>query len=97
MKVEFTNRAVRDLRAKSALTAAVSLAIRIAAALELRLREIVAQIAQAPESAPGVEQWPGMRVVPLVPYPFKVFYRMVDGTVMIVHIRHTARRPWRGT
>ena len=37
-----------------------------------------------------------MRVLPLMRYPFKVFYRVVGDTVRIVHIRHTARRPWTG-
>jgi plasmid stabilization system protein ParE len=35
-----------------------------------------------------------MRVLPLVRYPFKVFYRIAGDTVRILHIRHTARRPW---
>jgi len=35
-----------------------------------------------------------MRVVALVRYPFKVFYRVVGDTVRIVHIRNTSRRPW---
>ncbi|HEY4774951.1 MAG TPA: type II toxin-antitoxin system RelE/ParE family toxin [Xanthobacteraceae bacterium] len=93
MKIEFTNRAVRDLREISAYSRR-EFGDRVAAALEGRLREAVAQIARAPESGPRVEQRPGMRVVPLVRYPFKVFYRIVGDTVRIVHIRHTARRPW---
>ena len=94
MKVEFTNRVVGDLRKISA-ESRKEFGDRVAAALELRIRNVVAQIANAPESAPRVEQRPGMRVVPLVRYPFKVFYRIVDDdTVRILHIRHAARRPW---
>jgi plasmid stabilization system protein ParE len=41
-----------------------------------------------------VEQRPGVRVVPLIRYPYKIFYRIADDTVRILHIRHTSRRPW---
>jgi toxin ParE1/3/4 len=58
------------------------------------LREAVTQIVREPESAPRVEQRPGMRVMALMRYPFKVFYRVVGDTVRIVHIRNTSRRPW---
>ncbi|MGH6684722.1 MAG: type II toxin-antitoxin system RelE/ParE family toxin, partial [Pseudolabrys sp.] len=93
MRIEFTNRAVSDLRKISAQSRK-EFGASVAAALELRIRNVVEQIGHAPESAPRVQQRPGMRVLPLVRYPFKVFYRIVgDDTVRILHIRHTARRP----
>jgi toxin ParE1/3/4 len=96
MKVEFTNRAVGDLR-KISSQSRKEFGGSVAAALELRIRKVVEQIGEAPESAPRVEQRPGMRVLPLVRYPFKIFYRIIDSdTVRIVHIRHAARRPWTG-
>jgi plasmid stabilization system protein ParE len=93
MRVEFTNRAVRDLR-EIAAHSRQNFGERIATALEARLQDVVMQISAAPESSPRVEQRPGMRVVPLVRYPFKIFYRIIGDTVRIVHIRHAARRPW---
>jgi toxin ParE1/3/4 len=93
VKVEFTNRAVGDLR-RISIQSHTEYGAAVAAALELRIRNVVDQIANAPESAPRVEQRPGMRVLPLVRYPFKIFYRIVGETVRILHIRHTARRPW---
>jgi plasmid stabilization system protein ParE len=27
-------------------------------------------------------------------YPYKIFYRLRGDAVEILHIRHTARRPW---
>jgi|NGEPerStandDraft_6_1074524.scaffolds.fasta_scaffold68398_2 toxin ParE1/3/4 len=93
MKVEYSNRALADLRKLSAGSQA-TFGHRVAAALETRIRAIVEQIRQAPESAPRVEQRPGVRVVPLIRYPYKVFYRIADDTVRILHIRHTSRRPW---
>jgi toxin ParE1/3/4 len=29
-------------------------------------------------------------------YPYKIFYRIREDVVELVHIRHTSRRPWRG-
>jgi toxin ParE1/3/4 len=37
---------------------------------------------------------PDVRVRFIVRYPYKIFYRVRDDAVEIVHIRHTARRPW---
>jgi len=68
----------------------------VAEALETRIRAVVDHIGREPLSAPKVEQRPGLHVVPLVRYPFKVFYRVLDDRLRIVHIRHTARRPWQG-
>lgn len=72
MKIEFTNRAVRDLREIAAYSQQ-HFGDRIAAGLEARLQEVFARIAQAPECAPRLLQRPEMRVVPLGRYPFKIF------------------------
>jgi toxin ParE1/3/4 len=93
MKIEFTNRAVRELREISGYCRR-KFGDRVTAALEAPLREVVTNLADFPERAPRVEGRPGMRVVPLVRYPFKIFYRTIGDTVRIVHIRHAARRPW---
>ena len=38
---------------------------------------------------------PGVRVAPLVRYPYNVFYRVIADAVEILHIHHTSRRaPW---
>ena len=95
MKIEFTNRAVRDLREISGYCRK-QFGDRVTAALEARIRDVATDIAVYPERAPRVEGRAGMRVVPLVRYPFKIFYRIVSDTVRIVHIRHVARRPWTG-
>jgi hypothetical protein len=36
---------------------------------------------------------PGVRVVPLGRYPYKIFYRVQDGVLEILHIHHAAREP----
>jgi plasmid stabilization system protein ParE len=39
---------------------------------------------------------PDMRSKLVTRYPYRVHYRINDGDVWIVHIRHTARHPWVG-
>jgi toxin ParE1/3/4 len=96
MKVEYSRRAVADLHKISA-DSRRAYGSQVAAALELRIRAVIDRITRDPLSAPEVEQRPGMHVVPLVRYPFKIFYRALDDAIRIVHIRHTARRPWSGS
>jgi toxin ParE1/3/4 len=95
MKIEYSGRAVADLRKISADSRRI-FGERVAEALEARIRAVADHISREPLSAPEVEQRPGLHVVPLIRYPFKVFYRVLDDRVRIVHIRHTARRSWRG-
>jgi plasmid stabilization system protein ParE len=93
MKVEYTNRAVADLR-KASVDSRAAFGDLVAAALERRIREVVEHIAANPGAAPQVVQRSGMRVFPLIRYPYKIFYRVLVDRVRIVHIRHTSRRPW---
>ena len=93
MKVEYAPRAIADLihiaqHSRRVFGAAVSVA------LETYIRATVARIAVIPESGLQLPQRPEVRVVPLVRYPFKIFYTMIEDTVSILHIRHAARRPW---
>jgi plasmid stabilization system protein ParE len=95
MTVEFTNRAVADLRQISAHSRN-EFGERVTAALELRIRGVIDSIAQRPERAPRVLDRPDFRVVQLGKYPFKIFYRVLPNGIRILHIRHSARRPWTG-
>jgi plasmid stabilization system protein ParE len=95
MNVEYTNRAVADLRKVSADSRA-AFGDAVAAALETRIRDVIRLIAERPEAAPGVLARPGMRVFPLIRYPYKIFYRVLEDRIRILHIRHTSRRPWAG-
>jgi toxin ParE1/3/4 len=45
-----------------------------------------------PMSAEEVTQRPGVRVVPLVRYPYKVFYQITNEAVEILYIHHAARQ-----
>ena len=95
MKVEYSKRAVADLRKISA-DSRRAFGDPVAEALEARIRAVIDRISRDPLSAPEVEQRPGRHAVPLIRYPFKIFYRVLDDRVTILHIRHTARRPWTG-
>jgi plasmid stabilization system protein ParE len=51
-------------------------------------------IAEQPYSSPQTDV-PGIRVKVVRRYRFKIFYSIVNaGAVEILHVRHTARRPW---
>jgi toxin ParE1/3/4 len=92
MKVVYTEEALKDLDA-----IADWLIVHyptVAPAVERRIRTIVAHIARWPESSRRSAKRPGVRVVSLGRYPYKIFYRLADDTVQILHIHHAARRPW---
>ena len=57
----------------------------------LRVRAVVARIADWPESARYVEERASVRVVPLVRYPYRIFYHAVEDRVEILHVHHAAR------
>jgi len=92
MKVEYATRAVADLRKVS--TDSLAFGAAVAANVEARVQEIIAYIATHPEAASQVAERPGVRVIPLIRYPYKIFYRVLEDRVRILHIRHTSRRPW---
>ena len=63
-----------------------------------RIEHVIGLVAQRPEIAPRLIGRSNVRVALVQRYPYKIFYRLRDGdTVEILHIRHTARRPWDGT
>jgi plasmid stabilization system protein ParE len=92
MKVVFTDEALRDLGDISNL---LSLHYPgLGAAVERRLRVVVGRIGRWPHSARASKSHPGVSVIPLGRYPYKVFYRVTRDVVEILHIHHAAREPW---
>ena len=89
MRVVLTDEALRDL--DTILADTETNRPTAAAALELRLRSSLRRIGAWPDSAQLVAGRPGLRMVPLVRYPFRIFYRVADNQVEILHIHHTAR------
>jgi toxin ParE1/3/4 len=93
MRVEYSKRATADL-GKAAADSRHAFGDAVAAALEARIREIATHIAEHPEGAQAVAGRPGVHVVPLIRYPYRLFYRVLPDRVRILHIRHTSRRSW---
>ena len=60
--------------------------------LEGRIRAAVERVGRWPVSARLVEQRPDVRVVPLLRYPYVMFYRVLEDHVEILHIHHAARQ-----
>jgi toxin ParE1/3/4 len=59
------------------------------------IREAVAQLGDQPLSGYRTDN-PDVRVMFVVRYPYKIFYRIRETVVEILHIRHTSRRAWTG-
>jgi toxin ParE1/3/4 len=93
MKVVYTDEALRDLDEILTFIGANYPAIMVR--FQTRLRMVVRRIGRWPRSAHPVEQRPDVRVVPLVRYPYRVFYRITTEAVEILHVHHGARsEPW---
>jgi toxin ParE1/3/4 len=59
------------------------------------IRQVIAQLGDQPYSGYRTDN-PDVRVIFVVRYPYKIFYRVRDDIVEILHIRHTSRRAWTG-
>lgn len=92
MKVRYSETALRELdeifayiyeRNRSAAAAVVDRVDRVAALLE-----------EFPFAGHTTDE-PGVRIMPLVRYPYLVFYAVNGEEIVILHVRHGARlRPW---
>jgi toxin ParE1/3/4 len=51
-------------------------------------------IAENPNAAPRTDD-PTVRVVVVRQYRYKIFYGVDGDEIDVLHIRHSARRPWR--
>src|SRR5436305_1688289 len=95
MKVVYTAEALHDL--DEILAFIRSNYPAVVSSFITRLRSIEQRVGEWSESAEEVAQRPGVRVVPFIRYPFKLFYRVGDEAVEVLHIHHTARLdPWTG-
>ena len=95
MKVEYSRRSLTDLRDIAAYYAS-SDNPTVGETVAARIREVVAGLELVPRSGRPVPDREGVRVAPLLRYPYNIFYAVLGETVRIVHIRHTSRRPWIG-
>ena len=58
------------------------------------IRFALAFIADNPRAAEETDE-PTIRVKVIVEYPYKIFYRVGVDTIDVLHVRHSARAPWR--
>jgi plasmid stabilization system protein ParE len=58
---------------------------------EARFRAFLERIRLFPNSAQGVEGQPGVRAAVLTPFPYRLFYSVVDDRIEVLHVYHTAR------
>jgi toxin ParE1/3/4 len=89
MKVVYTDDASEDLDGILAYIASNYPAVYDA--FLIRLRSVIARIGMWPDSAQEVAERPGVRAVPLLRYPYKVFYRNTGEVVEIMYIHHAAQ------
>jgi plasmid stabilization system protein ParE len=95
MRIDYAPRAVRDIEDIGAYYRAVA-SLPVATAIAERIERVIDQLALHPRSGARVIDRLGVRAVLVRRYPYKIFYRVRGDIVEILHIRHTARRPWRG-
>ena len=93
MKVVLTEEALRNLQEIQSYLA--NHYPTVVAKVEERIRAVFTRLEDWPESARSVLDRPGVRKVPLVRYPYIIYYRIVDQTVEVLYIHHSVRRePW---
>ncbi|MCP4619390.1 MAG: type II toxin-antitoxin system RelE/ParE family toxin [Bradyrhizobium sp.] len=92
MKPVYSRRALADLE-QIADYYSTNASPAVAESIEHRFREVIDRVCRMPDAAPRVSQRSEVRVVTVVRYPFRIFYRVRRDTVDILHIRHTSRRP----
>ena len=93
MRVEYSKRATQDLQ-KLAAESKREYGDAVAEEIETYFGKIIAQIGDDPQSRSAVFGRVGVHVAALVHYPFKIFFRVFEKSVRILHVRHTAQRQW---
>lgn len=93
MKLVYSRRALADIDG-IAIYYAANVSPAIAESIERRLSDVIDRICRVPEAAPRVSQRSQVRVAAVVRYPFRIFYRVREDTIDILHIRHTSRDPF---
>jgi toxin ParE1/3/4 len=95
MKAVYTRGALADL--DEILARIKSVNPLAAAAVERSIRATVARVEKWPRSARSVRQWKegNVRAVPLVRYPYLIFYQIKGEWIEVLHVRHTSRASWK--
>jgi plasmid stabilization system protein ParE len=89
VKVRYSSRALLDLAEIGDYLAERS--PTGARAVEHAIRRTVLLIADFPGSGRAVEQRRDARVLPVLGYPYLIFYTVRADTVFVLHVRHAKR------
>ena len=90
MKVRFTKPALAEL---DAIFAYIHERNPVAAGQVIaRIREITSQLGHFPEMG-HPKYKPGVRMITVRRYPYLIFYSVENSEVLILSVRHAARRP----
>jgi plasmid stabilization system protein ParE len=93
MNVEFSGPAFAQLG--KILSDLISKNPAAAQRLTARVDHAILRIGQFPEAYQVIEARPGIRRIPLLPYPYLMFYRVMSSEVLVVAVVHGARKePW---
>jgi plasmid stabilization system protein ParE len=82
MKLVYSRRALADIE-QIGTYYSTHASPAIARAVQTRFIEVIERIRRAPQSAPRVSQRSEVRVVSVVRYPFRIFYRGRSDTIDI--------------
>jgi toxin ParE1/3/4 len=94
MKVRYTLRARADIEAIfSYLDTRNPAAAR---AVKLEIERAAMALTLSPYLGSTIDRSPEFRGLRVGRYPYRLFYRIRENEVWIVHVRHTSRRPWSG-
>jgi plasmid stabilization system protein ParE len=91
VKLRYSPRARRDLAEIADYLTARSR--KGALSVERRIRKTIDLIAAFPGAGRRLDQRPAVRVMPIGRYPYLVFYTLGDDEIVILHVRHGARKP----
>jgi toxin ParE1/3/4 len=63
---------------------------RAASAVVRRIRSTSQLLAKYPDLGRGTDMV-GVRVFPIVPFPYLIYYRVIDDELVVIHVRHGRR------
>ena len=92
MRIRYTPQARADL--DSIFSYVSQHSPRTAVRINRLIVQMINGLADFPEIGPAADF--DARVLLVGRFPYRVFYRIRDQEIQILHIRHTSRRPWRG-
>lgn len=91
MKVRYSRRALADLEEIADYIRARS--PKSALSVERRIRRDIDLLASFPRLGRPTDD-PEVRVLPVVKYPYLVYYEITGQVIVVHHIRHGARKPY---